>query len=166
MLSTVSKCDQNIHFMQEWPICVTYGAILGYLIGVMVSFGFIVYYNRRHHGKRDWCGKKSPTTFLWSKVTLLLQVLIFQRYTLQMSGADHFHTLNDVVLSTSCFVSNSLRMRILQWLFYLILASFWVISKETPSYSLGCECPEILLVPLLSIWISVLCFRMIWWNFK
>ncbi|KAH6763302.1 phosphatidylinositol-glycan biosynthesis class F-like protein [Perilla frutescens var. hirtella] len=38
---------------QEWPICVTYGAILGYLSGVLVSFGFVVYHNRRHHGKRD-----------------------------------------------------------------------------------------------------------------
>ncbi|KAG6417163.1 hypothetical protein SASPL_119314 [Salvia splendens] len=39
---------------QEWPICVTYGAILGYLIGVMASFGFVVYYhNRQHHAKRE-----------------------------------------------------------------------------------------------------------------
>ncbi|XP_057810382.1 PIGF/3-ketodihydrosphingosine reductase fusion protein isoform X3 [Salvia miltiorrhiza] len=39
---------------QEWPICVTYGAILGYLIGVMASFGFIVYHHKRqHNAKRD-----------------------------------------------------------------------------------------------------------------
>ncbi|KAG6414622.1 hypothetical protein SASPL_121995 [Salvia splendens] len=39
---------------QEWPICVTYGAILGYLIGVMASFGFVVYYhNRQNHSKRE-----------------------------------------------------------------------------------------------------------------
>ncbi|KAL0282132.1 UNVERIFIED_CONTAM: Phosphatidylinositol-glycan biosynthesis class F protein [Sesamum angustifolium] len=38
---------------QEWPICVTYGAIFGYLLGLVVSFGFVVYHNRRKHGKGD-----------------------------------------------------------------------------------------------------------------
>ncbi|KAK6154014.1 hypothetical protein DH2020_013653 [Rehmannia glutinosa] len=38
---------------QDWPVCVTYGAILGYLIGMVVSFGFVVFHNRRHHGKGD-----------------------------------------------------------------------------------------------------------------
>ncbi|KAL6559750.1 hypothetical protein OROGR_004867 [Orobanche gracilis] len=38
---------------QEWPVCVTYGAILGYLVGMVVSFGFIVFNIRRHHGKGD-----------------------------------------------------------------------------------------------------------------
>ncbi|KAL8456943.1 hypothetical protein ACS0TY_034971 [Phlomoides rotata] len=38
---------------QEWPICVTYGAILGYLIGMVVSFGFVVFHNRRHRVKRE-----------------------------------------------------------------------------------------------------------------
>ncbi|KAI3455213.1 hypothetical protein Pfo_011876 [Paulownia fortunei] len=38
---------------QEWPICVTYGAVLGYLVGMVVSFGFVVFHNRRHHGKGD-----------------------------------------------------------------------------------------------------------------
>ncbi|KAL6584992.1 hypothetical protein OROMI_004281 [Orobanche minor] len=37
---------------QEWPVCVTYGAILGYLVGMVVSFGFIVF-NIRHHRKGD-----------------------------------------------------------------------------------------------------------------
>ncbi|KAL9998444.1 putative GPI biosynthesis protein Pig-F [Helianthus debilis subsp. tardiflorus] len=27
---------------QEWPICVTYGAIIGYLVGLLASFGFVV----------------------------------------------------------------------------------------------------------------------------
>ncbi|KAK4436705.1 Phosphatidylinositol-glycan biosynthesis class F protein [Sesamum alatum] len=38
---------------QEWPICVTYGAIFGYLLGLVVSFGFVIYHNRRQHGKGD-----------------------------------------------------------------------------------------------------------------
>ncbi|KAL6585024.1 hypothetical protein OROMI_004313 [Orobanche minor] len=38
---------------QEWPVCVTYGAILGYLVGMVVSFGFIVFNIRRHHRKGD-----------------------------------------------------------------------------------------------------------------
>ncbi|KAK4395432.1 Phosphatidylinositol-glycan biosynthesis class F protein [Sesamum angolense] len=38
---------------QEWPICVTYGAIFGYLLGLVVSFGFVVYHNQRQHGKGD-----------------------------------------------------------------------------------------------------------------
>ncbi|GFP93847.1 phosphatidylinositol-glycan biosynthesis class f protein [Phtheirospermum japonicum] len=39
---------------QEWPVCVTYGAILGYLVGMVVSSGFIIVFNnRRHHGKGD-----------------------------------------------------------------------------------------------------------------
>ncbi|PIN11995.1 hypothetical protein CDL12_15398 [Handroanthus impetiginosus] len=38
---------------QEWPICVTYGAILGYLVGMIVSFGFVVFHNRQEHGKVD-----------------------------------------------------------------------------------------------------------------
>ncbi|CAA0816388.1 Unknown protein [Striga hermonthica] len=38
---------------QEWPICVTYGAIFGYSIGLVVSFGFVVYNYRVHHTKTD-----------------------------------------------------------------------------------------------------------------
>ncbi|PIN01698.1 hypothetical protein CDL12_25791 [Handroanthus impetiginosus] len=38
---------------QVWPICVTYGAILGYLVGMIVSFGFVVFHNQREHGKVD-----------------------------------------------------------------------------------------------------------------
>lgn len=38
---------------QEWPICVTYGAIFGYLAGMMTSFGFIVFKNWRRHVKRE-----------------------------------------------------------------------------------------------------------------
>ncbi|KAJ0699940.1 putative GPI biosynthesis protein Pig-F [Helianthus annuus] len=32
---------------QEWPICVTYGAIMGYLVGMLASFGFVVRVSRR-----------------------------------------------------------------------------------------------------------------------
>ncbi|KAM0027444.1 putative GPI biosynthesis protein Pig-F [Helianthus debilis subsp. tardiflorus] len=32
---------------QEWPICVTYGAILGYLVGMLASFGFVVHVSRQ-----------------------------------------------------------------------------------------------------------------------
>ncbi|GFP90025.1 phosphatidylinositol-glycan biosynthesis class f protein [Phtheirospermum japonicum] len=39
---------------QEWPVCVTYGAILGYLVGMVVSSGFIIVFNnRRRHEKGD-----------------------------------------------------------------------------------------------------------------
>ncbi|KAG8379651.1 hypothetical protein BUALT_Bualt07G0111200 [Buddleja alternifolia] len=38
---------------QEWPICVTYGAILGYLVGMVVSFGLSAFHNRRLQVKRD-----------------------------------------------------------------------------------------------------------------
>ncbi|XP_011073295.2 phosphatidylinositol-glycan biosynthesis class F protein [Sesamum indicum] len=38
---------------QEWPICVTYGAIFGYLLGLVVSFGFVVYNNQRKHAKGE-----------------------------------------------------------------------------------------------------------------
>ncbi|KAJ0680081.1 putative GPI biosynthesis protein Pig-F [Helianthus annuus] len=32
---------------QEWPICVTYGAIMGYLVGLLASFGFVVRVSRQ-----------------------------------------------------------------------------------------------------------------------
>ncbi|KAK9101735.1 hypothetical protein Sjap_018989 [Stephania japonica] len=39
---------------QEWPICVTYGATAGYLIGLVVSAGFILFCGRREqHVKRE-----------------------------------------------------------------------------------------------------------------
>ncbi|KAL3649105.1 hypothetical protein CASFOL_005508 [Castilleja foliolosa] len=39
---------------QEWPVCVTFGAIIGYLVGMVVSTGFIIGFNKqRHHGKGD-----------------------------------------------------------------------------------------------------------------
>ncbi|KAG9159267.1 hypothetical protein Leryth_024225 [Lithospermum erythrorhizon] len=38
---------------QEWPICVTYGAIVGYIIGMVASFGFTLFHNQRHHAKGE-----------------------------------------------------------------------------------------------------------------
>ncbi|KAL8042874.1 hypothetical protein ABFS82_09G082700 [Erythranthe guttata] len=38
---------------QEWPICVTYGAILGYLVGMVLSSGLAIFHNRRKHEKGD-----------------------------------------------------------------------------------------------------------------
>ncbi|KAL8231986.1 hypothetical protein R6Q57_001764 [Mikania cordata] len=38
---------------QEWPICVTYGAITGYLVGMLVSFGSIVRRASSQHVKGD-----------------------------------------------------------------------------------------------------------------
>ncbi|KAK6947404.1 GPI biosynthesis protein Pig-F [Dillenia turbinata] len=38
---------------QEWPICVTYGAIAAYLAASAASFGFVFVHNRRQHIKRD-----------------------------------------------------------------------------------------------------------------
>ncbi|XP_076920522.1 PIGF/3-ketodihydrosphingosine reductase fusion protein-like [Bidens hawaiensis] len=38
---------------QEWPICVTYGAIIGYLVGMLASFGFVVHHVSRQHVKGD-----------------------------------------------------------------------------------------------------------------
>ncbi|MFS8000677.1 putative GPI biosynthesis protein Pig-F [Helianthus anomalus] len=32
---------------QEWPICVTHGAIIGYLVGLLASFGFVVRVSRQ-----------------------------------------------------------------------------------------------------------------------
>ncbi|KAJ4851109.1 hypothetical protein Tsubulata_022081 [Turnera subulata] len=38
---------------QEWPICVTYGAIMGYLVSTIASLGFVVAHPRRHRLKGD-----------------------------------------------------------------------------------------------------------------
>ncbi|XP_056167181.1 PIGF/3-ketodihydrosphingosine reductase fusion protein-like [Syzygium oleosum] len=38
---------------QEWPICVSYGAIIGYLIGMVASLGFILLQRGHHHVKVD-----------------------------------------------------------------------------------------------------------------
>ncbi|KAJ0007188.1 hypothetical protein Pint_30405 [Pistacia integerrima] len=38
---------------QEWPICVSYGAMAGYLIGMVASFGFVLIRGRQQHQKGD-----------------------------------------------------------------------------------------------------------------
>ncbi|KAI3671485.1 hypothetical protein L1987_87223 [Smallanthus sonchifolius] len=38
---------------QEWPICVTYGTIIGYLVGMLASFSFAVYHVSSQHVKGD-----------------------------------------------------------------------------------------------------------------
>ncbi|KAJ0053076.1 hypothetical protein Pint_03557 [Pistacia integerrima] len=38
---------------QEWPICVSYGAMAGYLIGMVASFGFVLIRGRQQHQKVD-----------------------------------------------------------------------------------------------------------------
>ncbi|XP_076937777.1 uncharacterized protein LOC143605610, partial [Bidens hawaiensis] len=38
---------------QEWPICVMYGAIIGYFVGMLASFGFVVHHMSRQHVKGD-----------------------------------------------------------------------------------------------------------------
>ncbi|KAF2301551.1 hypothetical protein GH714_025751 [Hevea brasiliensis] len=38
---------------QDWPICVTYGAITGYLVAMVVSLGFALVHGGRQHLKRD-----------------------------------------------------------------------------------------------------------------
>ncbi|KDP41947.1 hypothetical protein JCGZ_26965 [Jatropha curcas] len=38
---------------QEWPICVTYGAMTGYLVGTVVSLGFVLVHCGRQHLKGD-----------------------------------------------------------------------------------------------------------------
>ncbi|XP_030546903.1 uncharacterized protein C1450.15 [Rhodamnia argentea] len=38
---------------QEWPICVSYGAIIGYLVGMVASLGFILLRHGHHHVKVD-----------------------------------------------------------------------------------------------------------------
>ncbi|XP_050219469.1 uncharacterized protein LOC126669878 isoform X1 [Mercurialis annua] len=38
---------------QEWPICVTYGAMTGYLVGMLVSLCFTLARGGRHHLKGD-----------------------------------------------------------------------------------------------------------------
>ncbi|KAJ8553559.1 hypothetical protein K7X08_024237 [Anisodus acutangulus] len=38
---------------QEWPICVTYGAVAGYLVGLVASLGCIIFRNRQQHLKEE-----------------------------------------------------------------------------------------------------------------
>ncbi|KAL3511998.1 hypothetical protein ACH5RR_024715 [Cinchona calisaya] len=38
---------------QEWPICVSYGALAGYFVGMIASFGFVLFHNRPVHLKGD-----------------------------------------------------------------------------------------------------------------
>ncbi|KAJ7005369.1 phosphatidylinositol-glycan biosynthesis class F protein-like [Populus alba x Populus x berolinensis] len=38
---------------QEWPICVTYGAMTGYLVGMLASSGFVLANGRRQRLKED-----------------------------------------------------------------------------------------------------------------
>ncbi|KAK4350169.1 hypothetical protein RND71_029482 [Anisodus tanguticus] len=38
---------------QEWPICVTYGAVAGYLVGLVASLGCIFFRNRQQHLKEE-----------------------------------------------------------------------------------------------------------------
>ncbi|KAF8025264.1 hypothetical protein BT93_F2184 [Corymbia citriodora subsp. variegata] len=38
---------------QEWPICVSYGAIIGYLVGMVASLGFILLGHGHNHVKVD-----------------------------------------------------------------------------------------------------------------
>ncbi|EEF49252.1 phosphatidylinositol-glycan biosynthesis, class f, putative [Ricinus communis] len=38
---------------QEWPICVTYGAMIGYLVGMLVSLGFVLARSGQQHPKGD-----------------------------------------------------------------------------------------------------------------
>ncbi|XP_054804843.1 uncharacterized protein LOC129307914 isoform X2 [Prosopis cineraria] len=38
---------------QEWPICVSYGAITGYLVAMVASIGFVVAHTRSCLPKRD-----------------------------------------------------------------------------------------------------------------
>ncbi|KAK9678557.1 hypothetical protein RND81_11G219200 [Saponaria officinalis] len=37
---------------QEWPVCVTYGAIIGYTLG-MISSIILVFFSRTHHIKKE-----------------------------------------------------------------------------------------------------------------
>ncbi|XP_068638238.1 uncharacterized protein [Aristolochia californica] len=38
---------------QEWPICVSYGAVTGYLLGVLASFSFVLVFQGWKHAKGD-----------------------------------------------------------------------------------------------------------------
>ncbi|CAI9113842.1 OLC1v1014527C1 [Oldenlandia corymbosa var. corymbosa] len=38
---------------QEWPICVTYGAVAGYFVGMVASIGFVVFNNHSVRVKGD-----------------------------------------------------------------------------------------------------------------
>ncbi|GAB2293755.1 hypothetical protein Dimus_027968 [Dionaea muscipula] len=38
---------------QEWPVCVTYGGVAGYVIGLCASFGLVLFCSRRQHAKAD-----------------------------------------------------------------------------------------------------------------
>ncbi|KAF2323038.1 hypothetical protein GH714_032931 [Hevea brasiliensis] len=38
---------------QEWPVCVTFGAMTGYLLAMVVSLGFVLVHGGRQHRKRD-----------------------------------------------------------------------------------------------------------------
>ncbi|XP_057966869.1 uncharacterized protein LOC131157042 isoform X2 [Malania oleifera] len=39
--------------VQEWPICVTYGAMVGYVVAMVASFGLVVIHDGRQHNKGD-----------------------------------------------------------------------------------------------------------------
>lgn len=38
---------------QEWPICVSYGAMAGYLVAIVASFGYVAVRARLQHVKRE-----------------------------------------------------------------------------------------------------------------
>ncbi|XAR50448.1 hypothetical protein NMG60_11004781 [Bertholletia excelsa] len=38
---------------QEWPICVTYGAITGYMVAMVVSFGLVLLHGKQQHVKAE-----------------------------------------------------------------------------------------------------------------
>ncbi|KAK4362128.1 hypothetical protein RND71_017369 [Anisodus tanguticus] len=38
---------------QEWPICVTYGAVAGFFVGLVASLGCIIFRNRQQHLKEE-----------------------------------------------------------------------------------------------------------------
>ncbi|KAK0598185.1 hypothetical protein LWI29_032350 [Acer saccharum] len=38
---------------QEWPICVSYGAMVGYLVGIVASLGLALVRDRQQHHKGD-----------------------------------------------------------------------------------------------------------------
>ncbi|CDO98284.1 unnamed protein product [Coffea canephora] len=38
---------------QDWPVCVSYGALAGYCVGMAAAFGFVLFGNNRRHVKGD-----------------------------------------------------------------------------------------------------------------
>lgn len=57
-------------FLQDWPICVSYGAIAGYLVGMVVALGVVLFQIYLRHVKA------TRTLIMENSILVLLEVAI------------------------------------------------------------------------------------------